>query len=435
MRDIASVIADTPLHLALTSFAMLVFLSVGVANLFILHGIVIDKLSAKEASKQSGELMHGKWKDYVKQTILFLIVIVAGIGLVVTVSLIIPMVIVNILPLSVGVNRVLTIFFILLGSSISLLASLLTTPLYLIKMTQLYYSYKEGAPKAYAKRESKKHPFVTAGAAAVLVLLIGVTVAVNDHFDTLFPAEKDTMIIAHRAGGNEAPENTVAGLAKAEQLGAYGSEIDIQRTRDGHYVILHDGNFERVAGDERTPEEMTLKQIRKLSVDGEAVPTFEEALDASKGRLILFTELKGKTADHKMADDAVKTIKDYSMEKECVLISLDYELVDYIERRYPEIQTGFLLFASFGATDKLHCDYLGLEEESVTENAISAAHDQGKKMLVWTPNEKSSQKHFLCSNADGLITDNVSQAVKIQKDLESRSDLARMIDAIMTLIS
>ena len=71
----------------------------------------------------------------------------------------------------------------------------------------------------------------------------------------------------------------------------------------------------------------------------------------------------------------------------------------------------------------------------MTENAISAAHDQGKKMLVWTPNEKSSQKHFLCSNADGLITDNVSQAVKIQKDLESRSDLARMIDAIMTLIS
>ena len=432
---IASVIADTPLYLALTSFAMLVFLSVGVANLFILHGIVIDKLSAKEASKQSGELMHGNWKDYVKQTILFLIVIVAGIGVVAAVSLILPMVIVDVLPLSAGVHRVLTIFFILLGSSISLLASLLTTPLYLIKMTQLYYSYKEGTPKAYAKRESKKHPFVTAGIAAAVVLLIGLTVAVNNNFDTLFPAEKETMIIAHRAGGNEAPENTVAGLAKAANLGAYGSEIDIQRTKDGHYVILHDGNFERVAGDKRKPEEMTLKQIQKLSVDGEEVPTFEDALDASKGKLILFTELKGKTADKKMADDAVKTIKDYNMETECVLISLDYELIDYIESKYPEIQTGFLLFASFGATDKLHCDYLGLEEESVTENAISAAHDQNKKMLVWTPNEKSSQKHFLCSSADGLITDNVSQAVEIQKDLDSRSDLARMIDAIMTLIS
>ncbi len=56
-------------------------------------------------------------------------------------------------------------------------------------------------------------------------------------------------------------------------------------------------------------------------------------------------------------------------------------------------------------------------------------------MLVWTPNEKSTQKHFLCSSADGLITDNVEQAAEIQKELEERSDLARMIDAIMTIIS
>ena len=432
---IASVIAGTPLYLALTSFVMLVFLSVGVANLFILHGIVIDKMPAKEAGKQSGQLMRANWKDYVKQNILFLIVIVAAIGIVVAVSLILPMAIVDILPLSGGVRRILTIFFILLGSCISLLASLITTPIYLIKMTQLYYSYKNGGTQTYAERETRKHPVLTACVAAFLVVLIGVTVAVNNNFDTLFPSEKDTKIIAHRGGGNEAPENTAAGLKRAYELGAYGSEIDIQRTKDGAYVILHDGNFERVAGDKRKPEEMTLKQIRKLSVDGEPVPTFEEALEASKGKLVLFTELKGKTADRKMAEDAVKTIREYGMEDECVLISLDYGLIDYIETKYPEVQTGFLLFASFGATDKLHCDYLGLEEESVTENAISAAHDQGKKMLVWTPKEKSTQKHFLCSNADGLITDNVEQAAEIQKELEERSDLARMIDAIMTIIS
>ncbi|HCI73590.1 MAG TPA: hypothetical protein DHV42_03510, partial [Lachnospiraceae bacterium] len=279
-----------------------------------------------------------------------------------------------------------------------------------------YYSYKEGTPHPYPERETKKHPFITAGVAVAFVLLIAATVAVNNHFDTLFPAEKDTKIIAHRGGGNEAAENTVAGLNAAYNAGAYGSEIDIQRTKDGAYVILHDGNFERVAGDSRKPEEMTLKQIRKLSAFGEPIPTFEEALSSCKGRLVLFTELKGKTADKKMADDAVRIIKENNMEAECVLISLDYELIDYIETKYPEMQTGFLLFASFGATDRLHCDYLGLEEESVTENAISAAHDQGKKMLVWTPNEKSTQKHFLCSNADGLITDNVIQAAKIQKE-------------------
>ena len=432
---IASVIADSPLYLILTSFAMLVFLSIGVANLFILHGVVIDKMSVKEASDQSGVLIRANWKDYLKQTMLFLVVIIAALGIVVLIALIIPQLIIYALPISDGVRRALTILLILLGSAISLLASLCTTPFYLMKMTQLFYSYKKGETQPFAERESKKHPLVITFAAAAFALLIVCAVWMDKNFDSVFPVESETKIIAHRGGGSEGPENTVAGIEIASAAGAYGSEIDIQRTKDGEYVLLHDGNFERVAGDKRKPEEMTLKEIRKLSVDGEPVPTFEEALAASKGKIVLFTELKGNTADKKMADDAVKTIKENNMETECVLISLDYELIKYIDKKYPDIQTGFLLFASFGATDRLNCDYLGVEEESVTENAISAAHDQNKQMLVWTANEKEKQKHFLCSSADGMITDNVVQAVELQQELKERSDLQRIVDGIMTIIS
>ena len=432
---IASVIADSPLYLILTSFAMLVFLSIGVANLFILHGVVIDKMSVKEASDQSGVLIRANWKDYLKQTMLFLVVIIAALGIVVLIALIIPQLIIYALPISDGVRRALTILLILLGSAISLLASLCTTPFYLMKMTQLFYSYKKGEPQSFAERESKKHPLVITFAAVAFALLIVCAVWMDKNFDSVFPVESETKIIAHRGGGNEGPENTVAGIEIASAAGAYGSEIDIQRTKDGEYVLLHDGNFERVAGDKRKPEEMTLKEIRKLSIDVEPVPTFEEALAASKGKIVLFTELKGNTADKKMADDAVKTIKENNMETECVLISLDYELIKYIDKKYPDIQTGFLLFASFGATDRLNCDYLGVEEESVTENAISAAHDQNKQMLVWTANEKEKQKHFLCSSADGMITDNVVQAVELQQELKERSDLQRIVDGIMTIIS
>jgi len=315
------------------------------------------------------------------------------------------------------------------------LADLFATPIYLMKMTQLFYTYKKGQPQEYAKRGSKRHPVIITGVVAAAVLIIVLTVWMDNNFDSLFPNESKTKIIAHRGGGNEGPENTVAGIEAACAAGAYGSEIDIQRTKDGEYVLLHDGNFQRVAGDSRTPEEMTLKQIRKLSVDGEPIPTFEEALTASKGRIVLFTELKGKTADRKMADDAVKRIKENHMEAECVLVSLKYDLIDYIETKYPEIQTGFLLFASFGATDKLNCDYLGLEEESVSENAVDAAHGQNKQMLVWTANERESQKHFMCSSADGIITDNVVQAAEVQKELEKRTDLQRMVDRILTIVS
>ena len=131
----------------------------------------------------------------------------------------------------------------------------------------------------------------------------------------------------------------------------------------------------------------------------------------------------------------MRLVKAYGMEQESVLISLKYELIDYIERRYPEIHTGYLTFASFGDTAKLNCDYLGLEEESATADAIAAAHRQGKKVLVWTANERKAQKHFLCSRADGIITDNISQAVSLLGELKERSDLRRFIDGITEFLS
>ena len=432
---IASVIGDTPLYLVLATFAVLVFLSVGVANLFILHGIVLDKLSVKDASSQSGELIRANWKDYLKQNVLFILVMAAALGIIVLVCLVLPLVIIYALPLSGGIERILTIIFILFGCAISLLADLFATPLYIMKMTQLFYAYKKGEQQEYAEREKGNHSLVLTAVAAACVLLIACSIWMNNSFESLFPVENNVKIIAHRGGGNEGAENTVAGINTAYETGAYGSEIDIQRTKDGAYVLLHDKSFKRVAGDERTPAEMTLDEIRALSVDGQPVPTFEEALSACKGKLIMYAELKGDSADRKMADDVVRMITENDMEAECVVISLKYDLIDYIENKYPDIQTGFLLFASFGATDKLHCDCLGMEEESATENAISGAHDQNKELLVWTANEVEKQKHFLCSDADGLITDNVVQAVEMRENLKQRTDLQRMVDRIMTIVS
>jgi glycerophosphoryl diester phosphodiesterase len=179
---------------------------------------------------------------------------------------------------------------------------------------------------------------------------------------------------------------------------------------------------------------MTLKEVKKLTIDGEPVATLPEMLITSKGRLVLFIELKGKTADKKMAEDTVKLVKQFQMEEECVLISLKYDLINYIESTYPEIQTGFLTFASYGETAQLNCDYIGLEEESATADAISAIHKEGKKALVWTVNEKGAQKHFLCTKADGIITDHVKQATELSSKLDQRSDLDRMVDKVKTIL-
>ena len=431
---ISSFIESSLLYSILAGIVALIFLSIGIANLFILHGMIIDNMSIQKASRQSRKLIEANWKDYLKQNILFILMAAIILALVAIVFLYIPLRLIAVLSLPASVKRALTVFVVVTGAVISVLADLFSTPLYLLKMTQLYYSYKQGRRYEFAAREKESHTAHKIAAVIGAAVMLAGVYFMTDNFDQVFPEDTDVKVIAHRGGGNEGNENTESGLKAAWKAGAYGSEIDIQRTKDGYYVVNHDGDFARVADESRKPEEMTLKEVKMLSVGGDPVPTYEEMLSTSKDRLILFTELKGNTADRQMADDAVRIVKQYHMEDQCVLISLKYDLIDYIETNYPEIQTGFLTFASFGKTAKLNCDYLGLEEESATKDAIDAIHKEGKKVLVWTANEKDSQKHFLCTEVDGLITDNVSQAINLNHELEHRSDLDRIVDKIKTML-
>ena len=429
---ISSVIESSVLYSALAGIAVLVFLSAGIANLFILHGLIIDDLPVKEAGKKSRSLIKANWKDYIKQNAFFIVMILLSLAGIAILCLFIPLKLISLLPAG-NLSRILTIVFVTVGTIVSILTDFLGVPLYMLKMTQLFYKYDKNVDYSNAEYKREKGRKYKAAIISALIAVVIADILIFGFFDQLFPVETNVKIIAHRAGGNEGAENTLSGLDTAWRLGAYGSEIDIQRTKDGYYILNHDGNFKRVAGDNRKPEEMTLREVKKLTIDGEPIPTFEEMLIASKDRMVLFTELKGNTADRQMADDAVAIVKQYQMEEQCVLISLKYDIIDYIETNYPEIQTGFLTFASLGKTAKLNCDYIGLEEESATTDAISAIHDEDKMALVWTANEKGSQKHFLCSQVDGIITDNVSQARELIVELENRSDLDRMIDKIKTI--
>ena len=429
---ISSVINATPLYNILYSVFALVFTFIGLANIFVLHSVALDHLSVKEAQAQSKGLMKKHWKNYLKENFLYSLTIMLGIGIIVAFVLVVLFAMKQVMILNASIGRFTTLLAcIVLSIAISFLG-LMITPFYLMKMTQLYYSYKEQKKEFYEVRKRRKHPFIKAAVLVVLVISILSAALVTRYFDEVFSDKGNVEIIAHRGGGIEGAENTVAGLLRAYELGAKGSEIDIQRTLDGAYVVNHDTNFQRTANVNKTPGEMTLEEVKELSVDGEPVATLEEMLSASKDRLILFVELKGSSADRQMAEDAIMLIKEYGMESQAVVISLKYDLIDYIETTYPEMLTGYLTFVSFGDTAGLNCDYLGLEEESATSDAIDAIHQQGKKAIVWTANERGSQKHFLLSQADYLITDNVEQAMEVMQEIKERDDFTKIIDTVLS---
>ena len=312
----------------------------------------------------------------------------------------------------------------------------------ILKKSILYFRFRreeEGQayePEKYAlQKKNARHVIITLLAIIIPVLLVCLSVFMAVFFNKIFPQREKTAVIAHRTGGNLASENSLEGLDVAAAHGCYRSETDVQRTRDRHYIINHDTDFARLTGEPRKPSEMMLEEVMKLKIrdttgNGKmlSVPTLEEMLDHGKGKVKLFLELKGESADYDMASDVIEAVKERDMVDDVVLISLNYDVIDYVERKYPEMETGVLIFGSVGDATKLNCDMIIMEEEMSVDTTIRKIHDAGKRAGVWTVNTERHMRRFLDSEVDMVITDDILLAGKVQKELDERTDYEMLED-------
>jgi glycerophosphoryl diester phosphodiesterase len=114
------------------------------------------------------------------------------------------------------------------------------------------------------------------------------------------PARHSFIVIAHRGNHTRAHENTLTALQHAIDAGADYAEIDVRRTADGHYVLMHDRNVDRMTDGHGSINQLTIAQIRELKVRDlkrpqippDRVPTFEEALSLIRGRIDVYLDFK-----------------------------------------------------------------------------------------------------------------------------------------------
>jgi len=126
-------------------------------------------------------------------------------------------------------------------------------------------------------------------------------------------------VVAHRGASAYAPENTVPAFELGAAQGAQFVEIDIQRTKDGQIVVLHDLTLERTTDVEQvfpdrsrpaaddpknTPrwwlDDFTLAEVQRLDAGawfdpkfaGTRIPTLDETIRSVRGRAGLYIELK-----------------------------------------------------------------------------------------------------------------------------------------------
>ncbi len=108
------------------------------------------------------------------------------------------------------------------------------------------------------------------------------------------PDNKEVTVVAHRADWRFAPENSLAAIESSIRLGADVVELDVQKTKDGQLILMHDKTLDRTTTGKGKVAEWTLDSIRALRLKNGAalrtkhrVPTLEEALLTAKGRVMV----------------------------------------------------------------------------------------------------------------------------------------------------
>lgn len=111
------------------------------------------------------------------------------------------------------------------------------------------------------------------------------------------PSDRHVLVAAHRGDWRNAPENSLEAIQLCINMGVDIAEIDVQLTKDGHLVLMHDKSVDRMTSAKGSIKDYTLSQLQSLTLKnayGTAtrfkIPTLREALQLAKGKIILFID-------------------------------------------------------------------------------------------------------------------------------------------------
>ncbi|MBR5285614.1 MAG: hypothetical protein IKU30_01830 [Clostridia bacterium] len=249
------------------------------------------------------------------------------------------------------------------------------------------------------------------------------------------------VMIGHRGNPGVAPENTLSGFIKAYENGADVFEIDVEVTKDGEVIIMHDSSITRTTTytGSKSVGQMTLEEIKAefiLGKDGKAttekVPTLKELLEEFKDKdCKIFVEFKGNNSQN--ITKTCELLKQYDMVHKVDVISFNNNFLKQTTaaNNIPGMSTGYLLTVggnSATVEDALTALYTTLmsvqsykstinpSKGIITDTFLQATVDRGMTVWPWTYNISTNNVGFL-SGCDGVTTDDMQWVTNMVKNL------------------
>lgn len=220
-------------------------------------------------------------------------------------------------------------------------------------------------------------------------------------------------ITAHRGYSSIAPENTLTSIqASIDALADY-VEIDVQETKDGVVVLLHDSNLKRTTGVNKNIwnveyEELLGYNAAKRFTDYEetSIPTLEEALLLCQDSIFMNIEIKVTNHEEQLVEKVVRLIEEHNMEEQCIITSTNYGALKRVKEANENIKTGYILSFAFGYFyNREYADFFSVKSSFITADMVELAHSFGKGVHAWTVNDFSEVERMKQLGVDNIITD------------------------------
>ncbi|MEV1021614.1 glycerophosphodiester phosphodiesterase family protein [Streptomyces sp. NPDC050264] len=245
------------------------------------------------------------------------------------------------------------------------------------------------------------------------------------------------VVVAHRGASAYAPENTLEAVDEADDLGFTWVENDVQRTKDGALVVIHDTTLARTTNVEevfpgRAPwnvGDFTAAEIARLDAGswkgaeftGARIPTLHRyLLQVAHNHQNLLMEIKSPELYPGIEDQILRQLRKDGwlgkahIQRRLVIQSFSADSVRTVHERRPDIKTGFLgtpavadlpAYAKF--TDQINPSNSTISADYVNAvHALKGPHHKRLEVYTWTVNDAATTQRVAGQGVDGIITNN-----------------------------
>ena len=268
-------------------------------------------------------------------------------------------------------------------------------------------------------------------ACAVTLLLMATVVGATERpttIDEFYDTSARTRVIAHRGFSGAAPENTIAAVRAAIDLGADMVEIDVTLTADNHIVVIHDETLDRTTNGSGKVFDFTRAELQLLDAGawfaprfaGERIPSLDAVLDECEGRILLNVEIKSEAVERGIVKKVATSIQRQRMIDQVVVSSFSPTALDQMHKEAPEIRTAVLYNTKFhkgqdavDIVDGLGASVFNIKRQRLTKTMLRRCSEHGIPVGIYTVNKPGRMRRLIKKGIDAINTDHPDRLLEI----------------------